>query len=118
MDLHILGCPERNLTSFLKKKFRLCVLEKFCGRYNARTDAQNFMKIYNIFTLTKIEVYKLWVKTSQQVKLSFYFFKNFGKTIPRLLLNEIARNFLCKILSLRGKKEQIYVLITHSGVLL
>ena len=47
MDLHVLGCPEHDLTISGKcQSVCLCVLEKIFGKCSSKTNAQNLIKFH------------------------------------------------------------------------
>ena len=60
MDLHVLRCPEHDLTISgkclsvvcLSVRVSVCMWQKFCGKCSWRTNRQNFMKFYISVILT------------------------------------------------------------------
>ena len=69
MDLHVLGCPEHDLT-ISGKLLSMYAWQKFCGKCSSWTSAQNSMKLYpKRVTLTKIGVHQLFEEIAQQVAL-------------------------------------------------
>ena len=49
IDLHILGCPDHDMTisgKCLSVRLSVCMRQKFYGKCSSRINAQNFMKLY------------------------------------------------------------------------
>ena len=55
MDLHVLRCPENDLTDFGKICPSVCTIPKFCGHCISRTYGRKLMKLY-----IQLHIYVIW----------------------------------------------------------
>ena len=78
IDLHVLGCPEQDLTIFgkcLSVCVSICVWQKFCGNCISRTNAQNFIKLKNLYgDVNKCECYVATFIISMTSMLNYWLF--------------------------------------------
>ena len=105
MDLHILGCPEHDLTIFGKC---ICLCMTNFAASIAQTNEQNFMEPLHLVSPQHKLVYKFLVQIVQQMVLQS-FSKFFGMHRSRLLLNEILQKFIYKVYILLEKTMVLFL---------
>ena len=116
MDLHILECLEHVLTISWKYLF-VCIVQKFCGNCNSKTNAPNIDKFVFNCTLTWIIVYWLLVEVDLLVEL-LSFFQNSWDNHSQLQYHRTTLNFTKEMLTIWNNINSVCVCVAHKEALI
>ena len=109
-NLDILRCLENDLTIF-RKCLSVCVIQIFCGKYNSKTYAPNFIRLYIQLHHDLNWCFSTFGGNQFTDGTVFALFPKFFLNFRSQLLNITILNIMYEILSIRNSIDSIYVYI-------